>query len=62
MFELSPLVVFERSWQTNVWNYMGGEITVKFLHKKVPDFNVAFRDLLHAVNLRHGSDGFTFPS
>jgi hypothetical protein len=27
----------------------------------MPDFHVAFRDLLHAVNLRHGTDGFTFP-
>jgi hypothetical protein len=24
-------------------------------------FHVAFRDLLHAVNLRHGTDGFTSP-
>jgi hypothetical protein len=24
----------------------------------MPDFHVAFRDLLHAVNLRHGTDGF----
>jgi hypothetical protein len=28
----------------------------------MPDFHVAFRDLLHAVNLRHGTDGFTLPS
>ena len=26
---------------------------------KMPDFHVTFRDLLHAVNLRHGTDGFT---
>ena len=26
---------------------------------KMPDFRVTFRDLLHAVNLRHGADGFT---
>ena len=26
-----------------------------------PDFHVAFRNLLHAVNLRHGTDGFTSP-
>ena len=26
---------------------------------KMPDFQVTFRDLLHAVNLRHGTDGFT---
>jgi hypothetical protein len=27
----------------------------------MPDFHVAFRDLVHAVNLRHGTDGFTTP-
>ena len=26
---------------------------------KVPDFRVTFRDLLHAVNLRHGTNDFT---
>ena len=26
------------------------------------NFNVPFRDLLHAANLRHGTDGFTSPS
>jgi len=25
------------------------------------DLDVTFRDLLHAVKLRHGTDGFTFP-
>ena len=28
---------------------------------KIPDFHVTFRDLLHAVNLRHGTNGFTSP-
>ena len=28
---------------------------------KMPDFHVTFRDLLHAVNLRHGTDGFISP-
>ena len=28
---------------------------------KTPDFHVTFRALLHAVNLRHGTDGFTSP-
>ena len=28
---------------------------------KMPDFHVTFRDLLHAVNLRHWTDGFTSP-
>ena len=27
----------------------------------MPDFHVAFRNLLHAVNLRNGTDGFTSP-
>ena len=26
---------------------------------KMPDFQLTFRDLLHAVNLRHGTNGFT---
>jgi hypothetical protein len=25
----------------------------------MPEFHVVFRDLLHAVNIRHGTDGFT---
>ena len=29
---------------------------------KMPDFHVTFRDLLYAVNLRYGTNGFTFPS
>jgi hypothetical protein len=28
---------------------------------KIPDFHVTFRDLLHAVNLRYGKDGFISP-
>ena len=27
----------------------------------MPDFHVTFRDLLHAVNVGHGTDGFTSP-
>jgi hypothetical protein len=26
---------------------------------KIPDFHVAFRDIFHAVNLRHGTHSFT---
>jgi hypothetical protein len=26
---------------------------------KIPDIHVAFRDLLHAINLRHGTHSFT---
>ena len=28
---------------------------------KMPDFHVTFGDLLHAINLRHETDGFTSP-
>ena len=28
---------------------------------KMPDLHVTLRDLLHAVNLQHGTDGFTSP-
>jgi hypothetical protein len=28
----------------------------------IADFPVTFRDLLHAVNLRHGAAGFYYPS
>ena len=28
---------------------------------KMSDFHVTFKDILHAVNLRHGTDGFTSP-
>jgi hypothetical protein len=27
----------------------------------MPDFHIAFKVLLHAINLRNGTDGFTFP-
>ena len=33
----------------------------RWILPEMPDFHVAFRNLLHAVNLRHGTDGFTFP-
>ena len=31
----------------------------RWILPKMADFHVAFRNLLHAVNLRHGTDGFT---
>ena len=40
---------------------MGREMTDEFC-LKMPDFHVTFRDLLHAVNLRRETDGFTSPS
>ena len=33
----------------------------RWILSEMPDFHVAFRNLLHAVNLRHGTDGFTSP-
>jgi hypothetical protein len=36
----------------------GREIAGKFI-LKMPDFHVAFRDLLNALNLRHGTHSFT---
>ena len=38
-------------------NYLGEKMTDEFC-PKMPDFHVTFRDLLHAVNLRHGTNGF----
>ena len=59
MFQFSPLVVFKRSWQPKV-ELQGREMGDEFC-LKMPDFHVTFRDLLRAVNLRHGTDGFTSP-
>jgi len=33
----------------------------RWILPEMPDFQVAFSDLLHAVNLRYGTDGFTSP-
>ena len=38
---------------------LGREIADEFC-LKMPDFHVTLRDLLHAVNLRHGTNGFTY--
>ena len=37
---------------------LGREMADEFC-LKMPDFHLTFRDLLHAVNLRHGTNGFT---
>jgi hypothetical protein len=37
-----------------------GEMAGRF-SLKMPDFHVAFRDLLYAVNLRHETHSFTSP-
>jgi hypothetical protein len=39
------------------WN-CGREMSEYFLNA---EFHVTFRDLLHTVKLRHGTDGFTSP-
>ena len=39
---------------------LGREMADQFC-LKMTDFHVTFRDLLLAVNLRHGTDGFTSP-
>jgi hypothetical protein len=41
-----------------MWNYVGEKRAGKF-SLKMPDFHVAFRDLLHVVNIRQGNHGFT---
>ena len=57
MFQLSPLVVFKRSQQPKL-ELHGREMAEEFC-LKMSDFHVTFRDLLHAVSLRHGTNGFT---
>jgi hypothetical protein len=42
----------------------GGTMWVRngrWILPEMPDFHVTFRDLLHVVNLQHGTDGFTSP-
>jgi hypothetical protein len=46
----------ERSKQRKV-ELMGGNVIREFCLNA--DFHVTFRDLLHAANLRHWTDGFT---
>jgi hypothetical protein len=41
-----------------MWKYVGEKIPGKF-SLKISDFHAAFRDLLHAVNLGHGTHSFT---
>ena len=59
MFHLSPLVIFKISQQPKV-ELHGREMADEFC-LQMPDFHVTFSDLLHAVNLRHRTDGFTSP-
>ena len=60
MFQLSPLVIFKRSPHPKV--ELRGREMADDVCLKMPDFHVSFRDLLHAVNLRHARDGFSSPS
>ena len=58
-FQLSPLVVSPEILVAKcgiMWERNG-----RWTLPETPDFHVAFRNLLHAVNLRHGTDGFTSP-
>ena len=58
-FQLSPLVV-----SPEILVAKGGTMWARngrWILPEMPDFHVAFRNLLHAVNLRHGTDGFTSP-
>ena len=57
MFQLSPLVVSPEILVAKVgtvWTRNG-----RLILPEMPEFHVAFKELLHAVNLRHGTDGFT---
>ena len=40
------------------WNCVGEKVLVIFAEMTT---SASFRDLLHAANLRHGTDGFTSP-
>ena len=59
MFQLSPLVISPEilvakggtMWARNGW----------WILHEMTEFHIAFRNLLHAVNLQHGTDGFTSP-
>ena len=52
----SFLLVSTRDPSSERRNYLGDEFCLK-----MPDFHVTFRDILHAVNLRHGTNGFSSP-
>ena len=54
LFLLAPPGVSTRDPSSERRNYLGEKFCLK-----MPDFHITFRDLLHAVNLRHGTNGFT---
>ena len=47
-----PETLVVKGWTT--WARNG-----RWIFPEMPDFHVTFRDLLHDVNLRHGTNGFT---
>ena len=63
MFQLSPLVVFKRSKGGTTWARNDRWILPENarLPRNIQGLHVTFGDLLHAVNLRHGTVGFTSP-
>ena len=60
-FLIPPPGVITRDPSSERGNYLGEKMADEFC-LKMPDFHVTFRDILHAVNLRHGTNSFTsFP-
>ena len=57
-FLLAPPGVSTRDPSSERMELLGREMADEFC-LKMPDFHVTFRDLLHAVNLRHRTNGFT---
>ena len=57
---LAPPGVSARDPSIERRNYLGEKWPMNFAENaRLPDFHVTFRDLLHVVNLRHGTNGFT---
>ena len=59
-FLFSNVPTFTTSHLQEILAVKGREMADEFW-LKMPGFHVIFRDLLRAVNLRHGTDGFTYP-
>ena len=59
-FATRRLLACHHAWapSSEMWNY-GWQMSGKFCLNA--EFHVTFRDILHAVKLRHGTDGFTSP-
>jgi hypothetical protein len=50
---------YARDPSSERWNFKSENISREFCLNT--EFHVTFRDLLHAANLRHGTDAFTYP-